>query len=150
EQGQQERLPRDQLLGLPIDRVPYPGIRLAPASLGEIVQLRASEVASEKAGLGVEERVHEVVRVRVVRVPAPDVQVSPAGLRVLDVLRHGLVDDANLEADLTERGRELAEERRELAEEDGMDRRGQLDRLPRDRRLDGAVGSRGARDEAAG
>src|SRR5690242_20780507 len=55
---------RDQLLRLAIDRVAHPGIRLAAAPLGEVVQLRASEVAPEEAGLRVEQRVDEVVRDR--------------------------------------------------------------------------------------
>ena len=98
------------VLELPVEALAHRGAALHARVLGDPVRLRRREERPHVPARRVEERVREVVRVLVVRHPAPDEEVRvPAGLRVeirLHVRRHDLDLDAQLLPDCEEGGRQ--------------------------------------------
>ena len=150
EEGQDQGLPRDQLLGLAVDGVAHARVGLDAPLLGELVELgRARRSCGRR-------RTRSAARRRGT-CPSRDSRPSSARRRCPCRRRRrasGTRPSSCWRGECGTRSRETPPRargrRRELSEEDRMDRGDELDGFARHRRLDRAVGGgRGARGRPA-
>jgi len=149
EEGQDQGVPRDELLGLAVQRVADARIGLDAALVGQLVELGRGDVLAKRAGSRVQHAVEKRVRVGIVGRPPADVEVGVAAVGELQVLGHRLVGGPDAVSELPERLGDLAKDSGELAEENRVDRGGQVHRVARHGRLDRAVRRRGRARRAA-